>query len=85
MNPRAPSPYWSFRHLQQSVRWFIKDSKLAIRDLLVPTEVSVISNGVSINPSRVEPGPSHLKAPTRRSVRQLGRSVRQANSKEEVV
>jgi hypothetical protein len=44
MNPRAPSPYWSFRHLQQSVRWFIKDSKLAIRDLLVPTEVSVISS-----------------------------------------
>ena len=37
--------------------------------------MSVTSDGVSINPSRVKPEPSHLKTLTQRSVHHLGQSV----------
>ena len=85
MNSRAPRPYRSVHHLRRSVRWFIEDSNPTTQDLLVPTEVYITFDGVSINPSRVEPEPSHLKTLTWWSVCYIGQSVHQDNNKGEVV
>ena len=43
---------------------FPYNSNPATQDLLVRTRVSVTSDGVSINPSIVQPEPSHLKTLT---------------------